>query len=91
MAAKSSDFSQFFRNFSWDLLFNDKHMAFGSVKNLVASVAGASPPQFDDWRKSWRAAAVAGSAEPLLTFIARECGLAEDVFMQKLATQLGWP
>jgi type II secretion system protein E len=66
-------------------------MAFNSVKNLVASVAEASPAQFDDWRKSWRAAADAGSAEPLLTFVARERGIAEDVFMQKLAAALGWP
>ena len=66
-------------------------MAFGSIKNVVASVAGASPTQFDDWRKSWRAATTGGSTEPLLTFIARECGLAEDVFMQKLAGSLGWP
>ena len=66
-------------------------MAFGSIKNLVASVAGASAPQFDDWNKSWRAATAGGSTEPLLTFIARESGLAEDVFMQKLATSLGWP
>jgi type II secretion system protein E len=66
-------------------------MAFGSIKNLVASVAGASAPQFDDWNKSWRAATAGGSTEPLLTFIARESGLAEDVFMQKLAGSLGWP
>jgi type II secretion system protein E len=66
-------------------------MAFGSIKDVVTSAAGASPPQFDDWRKSWRAAAVGGSAEPLLAFIARECGLSEDIFMQKLATSLGWP
>jgi type II secretion system protein E len=66
-------------------------MAFGSIKNVVASAAGASPTQFDDWRKSWRAATAGGSTEPLLTFIARESGLAEDVFMQKLAGSLGWP
>ncbi len=66
-------------------------MAFSSVRNLVATVAEASPAQFDDWRKSWRAAADAGSTEPLLTFVARERGLAEDVFMQRLATALGWP
>ncbi len=66
-------------------------MAFSSVKNLVATVAEASPAQFDDWRKSWRAAADAGSAEPLLTFVARERGVAEDVFMQRLAVALGWP
>jgi type II secretion system protein E len=57
----------------------------------VATVAEATPAQFDDWRKAWRAAADAGSAEPLLTFIARERGVAEDVFIQKLATALGWP
>jgi type II secretion system protein E len=66
-------------------------MAFSPVKNLVASVAEASPTQIDDWRKSWRTAADGGSAEPLLSFIARERGVAEDVFVQKLATTLGWP
>ncbi|HTB84561.1 MAG TPA: GspE/PulE family protein [Candidatus Sulfotelmatobacter sp.] len=66
-------------------------MAFNSVKTLVASVAEASPQQFDDWRKTWRAAADAGSAEPLLAFVARERGIAEEIFMQRLAVALGWP
>jgi len=66
-------------------------MGFSSVKNLVASVADATPVQFDDWRKAWRAAVNNGSAEPLLGFIARERGLAEDAFLQKLAQTLGWP
>jgi len=66
-------------------------MPFGSVKNLVASVVEATPAQFDDWRKAWRAAADSGSTEPLLSFVARERGLAEDVFLQRLATTLGWP
>jgi type II secretion system protein E len=66
-------------------------MAFSSVRNLVATVADASPTQVDDWRKAWRAAADSGSTEPLLTFVARERGVAEDVFLQKLATALAWP
>src|ERR1035438_915920 len=66
-------------------------MAFSSVKNLVATVADASPAQFDDWRKSWRAATDAGSTETLLTFVARERGVGEDAFIQKLAAALGWP
>jgi type II secretion system protein E len=66
-------------------------MGFSPVKNLVASVAEASPDQFDDWRKAWRASADNGSQEPLLTFIARERGVAEDVFVQRLAASLGWP
>jgi len=66
-------------------------MAFSSVKNLVATVAEASPAQFDDWQKTWRTAAEAGATEPLLTFVARERGVAEDVFVQRLAASLGWP
>ena len=66
-------------------------MAFTTAKNLVATVAGASPAQFDDWHKAWRATSTSGSAEPLLTFVARESGVAEDVFLQKLATAIGWP
>ena len=66
-------------------------MAFNSLKNLVASVAETSPAQFEDWRKAWRSAADSGSTEPLLTFIARERGVGEEVFIQKLATSLGWP
>src|ERR1700744_3816058 len=66
-------------------------MGFSSVSNLVATVAEASPMQVDDWRKAWRAATDSGSTEPLLTFVARERGVAEDVFLQKLAAALGWP
>ncbi|MEI6075017.1 MAG: ATPase, T2SS/T4P/T4SS family [Verrucomicrobiota bacterium] len=66
-------------------------MAFSPVRNLVATVAEASPAQFDDWRKAWRVAADAGSAEPLLTFIARERGVTEETFTQRLAAALGWP
>ena len=66
-------------------------MAFGPAKNLIATVSGATPARFDDWRKAWRAAATGGSTEPLLTFIARESGMAEDVFLQKLAAAIGWP
>jgi len=66
-------------------------MTFSSARNLIASVAEATPGQFDDWRKSWRTAADGGSAEPLLSFVARERGVAEDVFTQRLATTLGWP
>jgi len=65
-------------------------MGFSSVKNLVASIVEATPGQFDDWRDAWRAAVDNGSQEPLLAFIARERGLAEDVFLQRLATALGW-
>jgi type II secretion system protein E len=66
-------------------------MPFSPVKNLFAEAAETSPAQFDDWRKAWRTAANAGASEPLLTFVARERGVAEDVFLQRLAASLGWP
>ena len=65
-------------------------MAFSSVKNIVATVADATPAQFDDWRRTWRAAADAGSVETLLSYIARERGVAEEVFIQRLAKALSW-
>src|ERR1700733_45547 len=66
-------------------------MGFSTAKNLLASVAETSPDQFDGWRAAWRASADNGSAGPLLTVIARERGVAEDVFVQRLAAALGWP
>ncbi len=66
-------------------------MAFSSVRNLMATVADTSATQVEDWRKAWRASSEAGGTETLLAFMARERGLAEDVFLQRLAKELGWP
>ncbi|HXE42044.1 MAG TPA: ATPase, T2SS/T4P/T4SS family [Candidatus Baltobacteraceae bacterium] len=66
-------------------------MAFSSAKTLIASVVDAPPQQLDDLRATWRSTVAAGSTEPFLTFVARERGLAEDVFVQKLASAVGWP
>ncbi len=86
------EFVDYFCNFlRFQLLNQLEQMAFNSVKNLIATVAEASPAQFDDWQKTWRSTVDAGSAEPLLTFVARERGVAEDVFVQRLAASLGWP
>jgi type II secretion system protein E len=86
------EFVENFCNFLRLQLFNQlQQMAFNSVKNLVASVAEASPSQFDDWQKLWRISADGGSTEPLLSFVARERGVAEDVFIQRLAASFGWP
>jgi len=49
------------------------------------------PEQFGELAKAWRVAADNGSQETLLGFICRERGLAEDVFLQKLALALNWP
>ena len=49
------------------------------------------PDQFGELTKAWRVAADNGSQETLLGFICRERGIAEDVFLQKLAQALNWP
>ena len=65
-------------------------MAFTSLKSVFARAALASPHQVDSWSKAWRSAADNGSTEPRLTFFAREAGLSDDAFLQKLGESLGW-
>src|ERR1043165_8849636 len=66
-------------------------MAFISLKQFLARMELATPEQFDEWNKAWRIAVESGSQESLLAFICREKGMAEDVFLQNLATALNWP
>jgi type II secretion system protein E len=66
-------------------------MAFVSIKNVFARAALATPEQFDTWSKLWRVAVDGGSQEPLVAFMARESGLSEEVFLERLAAALGWP
>jgi type II secretion system protein E len=66
-------------------------MAFASIKDFFAQVAMITPSQFDEWNKAWRVAAENGSQETLLSFICRERGVSEDVFLQQVAKNLGWP
>ena len=66
-------------------------MALNSVKDLFATVVGAAPNEIGELRKAWQVAVDNGSQESLLTFIGRERGVAEDVFLQRLATALNWP
>jgi type II secretion system protein E len=66
-------------------------MAFVSLKEFLGRAGLGSPEQFDEWGKAWKVAVTSGSQESLLAFIGRECGLAEDVFLQKLAQALNWP
>src|SRR3569833_3059502 len=66
-------------------------MAFVSLKDFFNRVGLVSPVQFGELSKAWRVAVENGSQEPLLAFICRERGIAEDVFLQKLAQALNWP
>ncbi|HWX20187.1 MAG TPA: ATPase, T2SS/T4P/T4SS family [Candidatus Binatia bacterium] len=66
-------------------------MAFISLRQFLSQMGLGTPEQFEEWTKAWKVAAQNGSQEPLLGFVCRECGLAEDVFLQKLAQALNWP
>ncbi|HEU0252171.1 MAG TPA: hypothetical protein VFR12_04000, partial [Pyrinomonadaceae bacterium] len=66
-------------------------MAFISLKEFFARLGLVTPGQFDEHSKAWRVAVDNGSQESLLAFICRERGIAEDVFLQKLAQALNWP
>ena len=66
-------------------------MAFDSVKVLFASVLGVMPDQYEEVRKAWQVAVDNGSQDSFLSFLARELGMAEDVFLQRLAAGLNWP
>src|SRR5690242_13788002 len=66
-------------------------MAFVSLKDFFARMGLVTPEQFEEHTKAWRVAAQNGSPESLLGFVCRERGIAEDVFLQKLAQALNWP
>src|SRR5258708_40270955 len=66
-------------------------MAFVSLREFLSRMGWAPPDQFDEWNKGWKVATAGGSQESLLGFICRERGLADDVFLQKLAQALNWP
>ena len=66
-------------------------MAFNSVKDLFATIVGATPDEIAELRKAWQVAAENGSQETLLAFICRERGVAEDAFLLRLAQLLNWP
>jgi type II secretion system protein E len=66
-------------------------MALKSIKTILAEASLVNPEQFQDWSKEWRKASENGSNESLLGFFAREGGISEELFLQRLADKLEWP
>jgi type II secretion system protein E len=66
-------------------------MPFASISSIFARAGLANPDQFESLQKAWRVTVENGSQDGLLSFIARESGLAEDALLQRLGTILGWP
>ena len=66
-------------------------MAQKSIKSILAEASLVTPEQFQEWSKAWRTTVEGGSTESLLGFFARESGISEELFLQRLAEKLGWP
>ena len=59
-------------------------MALKSIKTILAEASLVAPEQFQEWSKAWRTAVEGGSTESLLGFFARENGISEEQFLQRL-------
>ena len=66
-------------------------MALKSIKSILAEASLVTPEQFVEWTQAWRVAGENGSTESLLAFFAREAGITEEIFLQRLGEKLGWP
>ena len=67
-------------------------MAVVSIKNVLSQAQLATPDQFDLWRREWLAEPESDAkAKTLIAHLQRRVDLPEEVFLQKLATELGWP
>ena len=66
-------------------------MAYVSLQSVLDRAGLASATQLRDWSAAWRNAAEGGSAETQLGFFARESGLGDEAFLQKLSGTLNWP
>lgn len=63
-------------------------MSYSPIKSVLENAGIITPAQFDRWNSAWRQGIEAGGTEPWLTFFARESGLSEEIFLQKLAAAL---
>ena len=66
-------------------------MAYLPLQSILERAGLATPAQFRDRSAAWRKVEEAGTAETQLAFFAREAGLTDEQFLQKLAAALGWP
>lgn len=67
-------------------------MAVASIKSLLSKATLASADQFGLGRREWSAEPESeGKARTLLAHVQRRLELPEEVFLQRLASVLGWP
>jgi general secretion pathway protein E/type IV pilus assembly protein PilB len=64
------------------------------LQTILERAGLATRAQFADWNSAWRKvneARTEPGGEGQLAFFAREAGMSEDQFLQKLAVAVGWP
>lgn len=66
-------------------------MAYVSLQSVLDRAGLASAAQVRDWSTAWRKAVEGGGTETQLGFFARESGLGDESFLQKLAAALNCP
>ncbi|MDB4459287.1 GspE/PulE family protein [bacterium] len=66
-------------------------MSLPSLSSLFQESKIAKGDQLTHWLKEWRVSLENGSEEHFPTFVAREMGISEEVFSEKLASAIGWP
>ena len=64
-------------------------MAITSLINLFEESDLASREEFSLWLKSWKASIDSGATDSMLSFFAREKGVAEDQYLDKVAKAIG--
>ncbi len=65
-------------------------MPLPSLTSVFMDASLIKGDELSHWLKEWRISVENGSEENLMTFLARELGLSDDVFAEKLASALGW-
>ncbi|MEN9674132.1 MAG: hypothetical protein RIS76_28 [Verrucomicrobiota bacterium] len=66
-------------------------MAYRSLQGILERAGLTTPAQFRDWTAAWRSAVEGGGTETQLGFFAREAGISEEQFLQRLGQALDWP
>lgn len=61
-----------------------------SLISLFEENGLATRDEFSSWRKAWRASIDSGATDSMLSFFAREKGIAEEQYLEKVAQILGW-
>lgn len=61
-----------------------------SLINLFEEAGLATKEEFSKWLKAWKASVDGGATDSMLSFFAREKGVAEEQYLDTVAKTLGW-